>query len=162
MTAKRGKRAPRVRKKRPDGAGSRGPVPGEGGAPPIALTGDQLKELEILAQLGATQWEMASRLGISEDTLARRMRDTSAVAEAVSRGKSSRNVSLRREQTRIALNREHKDQVKMLQFLGRSELEQTDRVRVSFDSEKEALRVLLESFPELSADMLDVLTGRQE
>lgn len=56
------------------------------GRPPIAI---DLAAVERLAGDGLTQEEIALALGISDDTLQRRKRDTAAFADAIKRGKAN-------------------------------------------------------------------------
>ncbi len=80
-------------------------------------------DIEKLAQIGATQREMASFLGVDTNTIGRRMAEPKYRA-AYARGDSNFNISLRRKQAEMAL----KGDRTMLIWLGKQRLEQTDKV----------------------------------
>jgi predicted DNA-binding protein (UPF0251 family) len=146
---------------RPEGAGARGPKPGEGGAPAVEFTAQQIEQIESMANIGCTQAEMAATLGISEDTLQRRLHDTSAVAEAVRRGDARLKRSLRRKKVEIALRDGHHAQAKMLIWCSKTILGESDRRIVKLETEKDALDTLRELFPDIPADDLALLAGEK-
>ena len=82
-----------------------------------------IEDIEKLAQIGATQREMACFLGIDQNTLDRRLAEPKYRA-ALNRGDSNFNISLRRKQAEIAM----KGDRTMLIWLGKQRLGQTDKV----------------------------------
>jgi len=160
-TAAERKAAAQKRRKRPPGSGKRGPVKGDGGRPPIVLTTKQTSELQRLAEVGATRWEMAARLGIDENTLAARIRDTSSVDRALKAGEAALKVSLRRKQVMIALEDGHPSQSTMLVWLGKTTLGQSDRVSLKIETPEDAASRLKSLFPDLSEEDMAALSGEE-
>jgi hypothetical protein len=56
--------------------------------PKIAITDDQLRQVELMAGWGMSQAQIAHILKVSPDTWTRRKRDSAAVAAAYERGKA--------------------------------------------------------------------------
>lgn len=79
------------------------------------------KQLEELAGIGCTTPEMATIMGVSEDTLERRF------AGVIEKGRANRNMSLRRQQVIIA----NTGNVSMLIWLGKQLLGQSDKVETT-------------------------------
>ncbi len=65
-----------------------------GGHPPIEIN---LKTVEGLAMIQCTQEEMAAVLGISVDTIERRMKDDPEFSGIIKKGKANGKMSLRRK-----------------------------------------------------------------
>ena len=86
-----GRKAPAPKRPRPstpppaDPAISAAPV----GRPPIVLTEDQVKQVEVMAGLGLTREEIAAVLGVSLKTLERIKREDEDVADAFDRGRAT-------------------------------------------------------------------------
>ena len=90
------------------------------GRPPKPLDLDELKRI---ARTGATKIEMAARLGISEDTLARRLQDPELRA-LVDGAQAEVKISLRAKQVQLALVGDRT----MLVWLGKQWPGQKDRL----------------------------------
>ena len=90
------------------------------GRPPKPLDLDELKRI---ARTGATKIEMAARLGISEDTLARRLQDAELRA-LVDGAQAEVKISLRAKQVQLALVGDRT----MLVWLGKQWPGQKDRL----------------------------------
>lgn len=82
------------------------------------------KKLEVLAQIGCTDEEIAAALGVSERTITNRK---SELKEAIRRGYLAGNVSLRRAQMTNALKGDRTMQI----WLGKQRLGQKDQVEHS-------------------------------
>jgi hypothetical protein len=92
----------------------------KGGRPPKPL---DLEELKRIARTGATNIEMAARLGMSEDTLARRLQDPE-IRALVDEAQAEVKISLRAKQVQLALAGDRT----MLVWLGKQWLGQKDRL----------------------------------
>ena len=136
------------KKVRPVGAGKRGPLSGEGGAPVKKFTKQQIEGLESLAMVGATFWEMAHFLDITENTLRERIADTPEIAHAIANGKFEIQTSLRRKQLQIAMDDTHGAQPTMLIWAGKVMLGQSERVAVKIESEEDAAAVIKRLVPD--------------
>jgi hypothetical protein len=90
------------------------------GRPPKSL---DLEELKRIARTGATHVEMAARLGMSEDTLQRRLQDPE-VRALVDEAQAEVKISLRAKQVQLALAGDRT----MLIWLGKQWLGQKDRL----------------------------------
>ena len=90
------------------------------GRPPIEI---DVKQVTQLAQIGCTDEEIGSVLGCSTDTIGRRKKADPTFADAIEKGRAIRRSSLRRKQTEVA----EAGNVTMLIWLGKQELDQTDR-----------------------------------
>ena len=90
------------------------------GRPPKPL---DLEELKRWARTGATQQEIAARLGMSVDTLERRLQDPE-VRALVDQAQAEVKISLRAKQVQLALAGDRK----MLIWLGKQLLGQKDRL----------------------------------
>jgi len=106
--------------------GTRGPLPGEGGAP--------VKELDNaaairLAQIQCTDKEIAHCLGVHETTLIRRKQDNPEFAETLERARSTGRMSLRRVQWQSA----QAGNATMQIWLGKQILGQRDKHEFSGD-----------------------------
>lgn len=91
-----------------------------GGRPPKPI---DIEKLRQLAAIHCTDNEMASVLGISHDTLARRKQSDPEVMEAIEGGRNQGKASLRRLQWQAA----QKGNVVMMIFLGKNILKQRDK-----------------------------------
>jgi hypothetical protein len=114
-----------VRKRDPE-VGTRGPLPGEGGAP--------IKELDPaacirLAMIQCTDKEIAHCLSVSEDTLQRRKQSDPEFAETLERARSNGRMSLRRVQWQSA----QAGNATMQIWLGKQILGQRDKHEFSGD-----------------------------
>jgi hypothetical protein len=94
------------------------------------------KLLEDLASIGCTTPEMATILGVSEDTLERRF------AGIIEKGRADLDMSLRRQQVSVART----GNVTMLIWLGKQRLGQSDKVEntVKTDRLNEVIAALKE------------------
>jgi hypothetical protein len=92
------------------------------GRPPLPL---DVEELRRIARTGATQQEIAARLGMSVDTLERRLKDPE-VRALVDKAHAEVKVSLRAKQIELALAGDRT----MLVWLGKQMLGQKDRQEV--------------------------------
>jgi transcriptional antiterminator len=90
------------------------------GRPPVDLDEAQL---ELLAKVGATHWEMAAHFGVTERTIENKLKQEKYKA-AIERGKGKGNVSLRRKQMELAL----KGDRTMLIWLGKQRLGQKEKI----------------------------------
>lgn len=128
--------------------------------PQIQIDENQVTDL---AGFGATNEEIASALGISEDTLTRRF------ADAIKKGKLNFYTSLRRLQARSAMGYWTTDgntgrrkyiepSVTMQIWLGKQYLGQTDRIEneVSMDGGSININVLAIESPENNVCLTDV------
>jgi len=122
------------------------------GRPKIVLSSSQIDDLERLAEIGATQEEQAAYLGISMDTLHRRMHDQPDVFLAVTRAGGRLKASLRRKQVSVALNDGHPSQATMLIWLGKTVLGQSDRVSLKIETTDDALKALKDIWPDIDPD----------
>lgn len=166
-------RKTRARPDRPDDAGERGPVKGEGGGPRKDLfTDEQLGMLERWASIGATQEEMSALLGIDADTLRARIADTPSVGDRIKRGAANLKVSLRRRQTMMALGSDAAYDEKgnlirpyvepsttMLIWCGKTILGQSDRLNVKIESPGDAISILRDIFPDVDEDTIREIRG---
>jgi hypothetical protein len=118
----------------------------------MLLSPAQIEDLQTLASYGATQQEMASYLGISVDTLGRRMKDQPEVFMALQQAGARTKASLRRKQISVALNDAHPGQSTMLVWLGKTMLGQSDKISLKIETADDALRALCEVWPELDED----------
>ena len=59
----------------------------EAGRPPVEITPDMIRQVELMAGIGLSQDTMAAVLGISSDTFTRRKVDTDVFRAAVARGR---------------------------------------------------------------------------
>ncbi len=143
--------------------GRRGPLPGHGGAPRRRFNTTEIRLIYELARVGATRFEVSIALGVSEDTLARRLSDTPAVQNAYFRGLAALRVAIRRRQISIAMNDSHPKQAKMLIHLGKVILGQTDRLGPRIGSVADALAALTRLFPDVPrsswGDLFNVQTN---
>lgn len=137
-------------KERPPGAGKRGPIPGEGGAPKKLPTPEQIQQVGRIASIGGTHWEMAIVLGIDEDTFRARLKDTPELRAAVEQGLWQLRTSLRRKTIAIAMDDGHAAQATMLIWANKTVLGQTERLSVRVESEKDALAALQNLFPDVN------------
>lgn len=94
--------------------------PKKKGPPRIKL---DLVQLEILAGIQCTDYEIALVLGVSEKTIQRRKQDSEAFLSAYEKGRGNGRVSLRRWQFEAAKGRSNA----MLIWLGKQYLGQTDK-----------------------------------
>lgn len=150
MDKKKAAEPQKTKAQRPEGAGSRGPVPGEGGAPKKIPTEEELEQLTRLASIGGTHWEMAFLLGVDENTLRARIKDSPKVAKAIEKGLYEGNVSLRRKVMKLALDDNHSAQATMLIWACKTRLGQSDRVAVKIENEADAMEHLQRLFPDLN------------
>jgi len=114
-----------LRSRSPDD-GTRGPLPGEGGAPVKEV---DVKTAEKLALIQCTDIEMALCLGVSVDTLTRRKQEDAQFAEIIERGRANGRMSLRRRQFEKAMAGSDT----MLVWLGKNLLGQRDKHEFSGD-----------------------------
>lgn len=113
---------------------------GEVGRPKINLNP---AKVEALAALQCTFDEIASGLGVSTDTLERRRKEETEIAEAIKRGREEGKRSLRRLQWEAA----QKGNTTMLVWLGKQWLGQRDKaeaevkgtLQIRFDKADESL-----------------------
>lgn len=91
------------------------------GRPPIDLTDDQLRQLDVLAKIYCTVEEIAAVLGVSADTLSAPRHPE--YAERIEKGRREGKSSLRRAQFTSAL----KGNPALLIWLGKNLLDQKDR-----------------------------------
>jgi hypothetical protein len=82
-----------------------------------------IRQVEELARIGATEEDMAAVLGVSVDTIQRRKRASEEFCGAIKRGQAATRNSLRRLQLKKALE----GNVTMLIWLGKQLLGQSDR-----------------------------------
>jgi hypothetical protein len=92
----------------------------KGGRPPVQIDIDQI---ETLAQLGATQIEMARFLGVAHSTLEYKLQQPE-FREAYDRGLGNLHMSLKRKQVEMALAGDRT----MLIWLGKNYLGQSDKL----------------------------------
>jgi len=114
-----------ARKRSPEN-GTRGPLPGEGGAPIKEL--DQAAAIR-LAQIQCTDKEIAHCLGVHETTLIRRKQEDTEFAEILERARSNGRMSLRRVQWQSA----QAGNATMQIWLGKQILGQRDKHEFSGD-----------------------------
>lgn len=95
------------------------------GRPKIEIN---LKELELLSQVGATNGEIALLLGVSERTIDDRRKDPD-FREVMDRGVAAGNLSLRRKQMSMALAGDRA----LLIWLGKQRLGQRDKISAEVD-----------------------------
>jgi len=81
-----------------------------------------IRQVEELARIGATEEDMAAVLGVSVDTIQRRKRASEEFCGAIKRGQATTRNSLRRLQLKKALE----GNVTMLIWLGKQLLGQSD------------------------------------
>ena len=118
----------------------------------MVISPAQIEDLERLAEVGSTQEEMAAYLGISADTLQRRMHDQPEVWMAVTAAGARLKASLRRKQVAVALNDGHPSQGTMLVWLGKTVLGQSDRVSLKIETTDDALKALKDIWPDIDPD----------
>jgi hypothetical protein len=106
--------------------------------------------VEKLATIHCTDVEIAAALSVSVDTITRRKKETS-FAEAHTRGLASGKRSLRRKQFDVAMA----GNVRMLEWLGKQYLDQSDR-RVIAGDDDAPVRV---TFDDLAKKLVPELTG---
>jgi hypothetical protein len=111
-------------------------------------------DLEILAETGATREEQAHLLGMSVDSLQRRINDQRGVFQALMRAGARMRVSVRRKQIAIALDDRHPAQATMLVWLGKAMLGQTERINLKIETAFDAMAKLKECWPEIPEDQL--------
>lgn len=85
-----------------------------------------LVQIEKLAQIQCTDYEIALVMGVSEKTIQRRKADDAGFLSAYEKGRSDGRVSLRKWQFEAAKNRN----TTMLIWLGKQYLGQTDKADV--------------------------------
>lgn len=85
-----------------------------------------LKQIEALGSIMATQEEMAAIMGCSADTIQDRVRTDPAFSGALEKGRATGKISVRRKQKNVALS----GNATMLIWLGKQWLEQRDRTDV--------------------------------
>lgn len=95
------------------------------GRPPVEI---DLEKVEALGRLQATKSEIAAFLGVDEKTL----REREGVDEAIARGFEYGKASLRRQQWLAAQGGD----VRMLIWLGKQWLGQSDRINLTDESDK--------------------------
>ena len=110
MAAARGLSKNGARKKRPK----------KKGPPRVKL---DLTQVEVLAGIQCTDYEIARVLGVSEKTIQRRKKDSEAFLSAYEKGRADGRVSLRKWQFEAAKGRSNT----MLIWLGKQYLGQTDK-----------------------------------
>jgi len=96
-------------------------------------------QLENLLQINCTKYEVAAFFGVSEDTIERRVKEHYEETFAVikQRFASHANISIRRKQIEVA----QAGNVKMLIWLGKNMLNQTDKMEHAGNSEKPVLNL---------------------
>lgn len=104
-----------------------------GGRPKKILTEEAIKLVENLARIMCTEEEIATILDVSLDTLHNKENDV-LFRSAILKGRTVGKQSLRREQFRLAM----KGNVKMLIWLGKQYLGQSDRL-IPVDNEENNL-----------------------
>ena len=124
------------------------------GRPKKLLTPKEISDLERLAETGATQQEQAMLLGISVDTLQRRLLDQPEVYEAMCRANARMRTSIRRKQIAVALDDKHPAQATMLIWCGKVLLGQSDRVTLKIETPQDAFDKLKLIWPEIDSDEL--------
>lgn len=119
------------------GFGDCGPLPGEGGRPPIVF---DYGVVERMASLGCTVEEVAVALGITRETVYARCRTDPQFAHAYSTGKEMGRTTLRRLQWRKA----NEGSDTMLIWLGKQILNQKDRQELTgADGENLVIEVVM-------------------
>lgn len=117
-----------------------------------------LSEIEKFAKAGATQAEMADRLGVSLGTIERRMR-LPEFQEAVKRGRGELCISLRAKQIQVGLS----GNVQMLKWLGEQYLGQAHAHRIVDEKGKDRAIINVSSPIELlNARIAGVLERKRE
>ena len=117
-----------------------------------------MSKVEALAQIGCTIDEIATVLGVHQNTIDNRLRDDAEFLSYYKRGKDNGKASLRRIQWQKA----KEGNPTMLIWLGKQLLNQTDKREVSISADKIAEQLaerLVAAFPEDRDKVADILEG---